>query len=474
MKIFKDLRFYLIIALSLVSVYLLQKLTIFAFPKIYYILGGLVVLALVLILVLMVYAKHKALRVIAIVLLLLFTSAFGYASTIVDNVYTAIKQFEENAKQKSKLQYSVIINGTFKDDETVPSLIDYKDGNFAVLEAGNTSYNHEVVEMIRDELGEKLQFESLDSIEEALTRLKDGSLDAIIVNESIRYLIDYDLDEITTPIKTYEFETEKIVEANKAQVTQEAFIVYLTGIDTYGSLDYISRSDVNKIMVVNPLSKDILLVDIPRDYYVPLSCYYNEYDKLTHTGIYGPSCTVETVENFFDIDINYYARVNFSSIIEIIDALGGVDVNNNNDFSIDGYHFPIGVNHLDGKQALAFSRERYSFDEGDQQRVRNQSLVVRGIINKILSPSILNDYENVLDVVSANVETNMPFEDIIALVQMQLKDNAEWKIESYTVVGEEAYAYSAMMGRELYMRLPIDEAVEEAQNLISEYLNRVY
>ena len=474
MKLLKDFRFYLLLLLAIVSIYLLNKTLIFSFPTNYYFIAGAILALILVILGLLAFNKHKWIKIVGISLSIILVAIFGYSASVVDNVYDALVKFEENAKQKSKLEYSLIINGIYGEEETIPSLDDYKNAKFAVLELGNTSYNHEVVEMVREELGVKVQFESIKSIEDALAKMNNGEIDVLVINESIRYLIDFDLKEYTTVIKTYEFESEKVVEASNAKVTEEAFLVYLTGIDTYGDLDYVSRSDVNKIMVVNPLSKDILLVDIPRDYYVPLTCYYDEYDKLTHTGMYGPSCTVETVERYFDIDINYYARVNFSSIIEIIDALGGIDVDVKESFDVSEYHYEQGIMHMDGAMALRFARERYSFEEGDQERIRNQSLVVEAIINKVLSPSILNNYADVLDVVSANVETNMPTSDIMALIQMQLKDNAKWTIDTYTCVGEEDYAYSAMMGRDLYMRIPIEESVNKAKELISEYLGRIY
>ena len=294
----------------------------------------------------------------------------------------------------------------------------------------------------------------------------------------MRHLFDTDLNSISTVIKTFEFENNKEIIRNPAKVTQEPFVVYVSGIDLFGDLTYVSRSYVNKVVVINPLSKDILLIDIPRDYYVPLSCFYNRSDKLTHTGIYGVDCTVQTISNFLDIDINYYARINFSTFIDMIDAIGGINIYIDKGFCASddagGVCYEDGMNHLDGWESLCFARERQTLPGGDNDRIKNQSKLMKSIVERVADPSILSNYTDLLAVLAKNIETNMSTNDMTSLIQMQLSDMASWNISSYGLEGYNAYDMSAVMGQELYVSKPIMSTVEEAKTLIAEVLAREY
>jgi len=281
-----------------------------------------------------------------------------------------------------------------------------------------------------------------------------------------------EFEDNTRIIYTITVEVESDDIADRTDVTKNAFNVYISGIDTYGGISKVSRSDVNMIMTVNPVTKEILLTSIPRDMYVTLHTY-GAKDKLTHSGIYGVDETVSTVEDWLGVDINYYIRVNFTTLVDVVDALGGIEVESDYAFSAGGYSFVVGTNQLDGDAALAFSRERYSFSSGDNQRVKNQQKVITGIINKITgSTAILTKYTQLLNSVGDEMQTNLSSSDISALVKMQLKDLGGWTIKSISVTGTGTYSSTYSMGStQLYVMIPDDTSVSEAQEEITKVMN---
>lgn len=261
--------------------------------------------------------------------------------------------------------------------------------------------------------------------------------------------------------------------AKRVDVTKEPFNIYISGIDTFGSINKVARSDVNMIMTVNPVTKEILLTSIPRDSYVALHTY-GAMDKLTHSGIYGVEETVTTVEDWLGIDINYYLRVNFTTLVDIVDIIGGIDVESEYAFSssVSDYSYVAGTNHLNGESALYFSRERKSLSSGDNERVKNQQRVMKGIINKITtSPVILTKYTQLLDAVGDKMQTNMDDSDMSALVRMQLDDLGGWTIKTNSIEGTGSKGATYSMGsRELYIMIPNEESVTSAQIEINKVL----
>ena len=254
------------------------------------------------------------------------------------------------------------------------------------------------------------------------------------------------------------------------EAVPETFIMYLSGIDTYGGVSARSRSDVNILAVINTKTKNILLLSTPRDSYVEFNETGGAKDKLTHAGIYGVEASMNALECLYDVQVDYYLRINFSGFVDIIDALGGIDVNSEYEFTVDPIKtYTVGVNHLTGLEALAFARERYSFADGDYQRAKNQMEVIRAVIQKCASSSLLKNYGTVMNAVAGSFETNMPQEQIAALVKMQLSDMAQWTVSSYTTGGTSMYAETfSMPGQELYVIELDPAAVEEAKQLIQE------
>jgi len=251
-----------------------------------------------------------------------------------------------------------------------------------------------------------------------------------------------------------------------------SFILYISGIDTYGSIGARSRSDVNILMVVNPDTGKVLLVNTPRDYYVQLRGKTGLPDKLTHSGVYGIDVSVGTMEDLYDITINYYLRINFSSLVTVIDALGGVDVNSAYAFSYGGYSFTVGMNHLNGAAALAFSRDRHDFAGGDRIRGQNQQRVIEGVIHKISQPSVLMNYTQILTAIQNCIQTSMTQDEISAQVRQQLDKGTQWDVTSISVDGTGALDYTyTYPGQRLYVMVPDESTVNLAKDMIQSTFN---
>ena len=266
-------------------------------------------------------------------------------------------------------------------------------------------------------------------------------------------------------------------EAN--QITKEPFVVYLSGVDNRGELTDKARSDVNILAVVNPKTKRVALVNTPRDYYVDLAGTDSK-DKLTHAGLYGVETSMATLGNLYGVNVEHYIRINFAGFINIIDAIGGVDVYSDQAFTSvgsPGYYDPTtfaeGWNHLDGKSALAFARERHAFASGDIQRGINQMKVIDAMVNKLKSPALLMSFSKLMDAAADCFVTSLSQDQITALVRMQLSDLASWDIQSCSVTGtsgKSSKCYSAK-GQSLYVMKPDENSVNEAKALIASVLD---
>ena len=262
-------------------------------------------------------------------------------------------------------------------------------------------------------------------------------------------------------------------------ITTEPFVVYLSGVDNRGELTEDARSDVNILAVVNPVTKRVALINTPRDYYVDLAGTDSK-DKLTHAGLYGVETSMETLGNLYGIEVDEYVRINFAGFIDIVDALDGIDVYSDYTFTSvgsPGYYDPTdfveGWNHLDGKAALAFARERHAFATGDIQRGINQMKVIDAMLEKIKSPALLTNYSRLLAAVADNFVTSLSSGQIAALVRMQLSDFAAWDIENCSVTGSSSsstHCYSAQ-GQKLYVMTPDEASVDAAKALIQSVLS---
>jgi LCP family protein required for cell wall assembly len=258
---------------------------------------------------------------------------------------------------------------------------------------------------------------------------------------------------------------------DKGQTEKEGvFTVFISGIDTPGAVSKTSRSDVNILATVNTKTHQVFLLTTPRDYYVPLSISNGVKDKLTHAGIYGVNVSMDTLSMLYDTKIDYYFRLNFTGFTNIIEALGGVRVHSDYDFEAGGYSFVKGDNYLNADEALVFARERHAFPQGDVQRGKDQMYVIEGVINKLTSPAVLKNFDQLMSGLSDSFETSMPYDTISSMVSSQLNGGKTWDIQKYHVVGtgDKQTTYS-MPNFHAYVMVPDQNSVDQAK----EYLNQI-
>lgn len=360
-----------------------------------------------------------------------------------------------------------------KDDDSAETLADAIDYNFGVQTTQDQVNTQLMLKDIEELFEKSINKTEYEGIAEEAQGLLNGEVQAIIYNEAFNAVIEEAIEDYSSQVKVlyqYGIETEIIKE--EVDISN-AFNIYISGIDVAGSISKNSRSDVNIIMTVNPDTKEILLTTTPRDFYVEIpGISGGSKDKLTHAGIYGVDASMRTLENLYGIDISYYARVNFTSLVKIVDALGGVDVESDYSFSAGGYSFQKGMNHLNGEQALAFSRERKSFSGGDRQRGKNQEAVIEAIIEKAISPELLRNANEIIASVSDCVETNMTRDEMARFINMQLEDPAIWKIESQAADGNgsSASCYSSGSQR-LYVMIPNETVVAECSQKMQDVIS---
>lgn len=359
-------------------------------------------------------------------------------------------------------------------DNPADTIEDAKGYEFGIQTAIDKKNTKKMCEEIEDKTGESIKTKEFKSFEEMAQTLLRDEVDAIVYNEAFTGVIEESISDYSDRIKIiHHYGIETVVEEKEEVDVEEPFNLYISGIDVSGAISTTSRSDVNIIMTVNPNTKKILLTTTPRDYYVPIpEISGGKRDKLTHAGIYGVDASIRTLEELYGIEIGYYAKVNFSSLIKIVDILGGVDVNSEYSFNAGGYSYQKGMNHLNGEQALAFSRERYSFSAGDNQRGKNQEAVIEAIINKAMSPAILKDASRIIESVSDSVQTDMGTAQMKKLINMQLSDNAKWDIESQATTGHgdqnTCYSSGSQM---LYVMNPDMDSVNASAARINEVMN---
>lgn len=401
------------------------------------------------------YPRNKVVRYVGMIISLLMTIVLAVGSVALMKTDDVLQKIG-GATYKTDNMVVVVK----KDDkaENISDAQNYRFGYQTVVDQDNTE---KMVKDVTNVIGRDLKAETYESLTDEANALLNGNIDAAIFNEGYMSMIDDSIEGFSDQVKIlYQYGIKTEIKQEKQADVSEPFNVFISGIDVAGPITTNSRSDVNIIMTVNPQTRKILLTTTPRDYYVTIPNVSGEQrDKLTHAGIYGVDASMNTLESLYGIDISYYARVNFTSLETIVDALGGVDVNSEVEFTAQGYSFTKGMNHMDGKQALAFSRERYSFQEGDNQRGKDQEAVLTAIIQKATSPAIIKSANEILATVSDCVETNMTSDEMAKFINMQLNDGVSWKIESQAASGrgdtQACYSSGAQL---LYVMWP-DEAV---------------
>ena len=344
---------------------------------------------------------------------------------------------------------------------------------------GPTGTDKDNIQQLMNDLkatqNKELTVEESRSYLAAYKSLLAGDTKAIILNSVFENIIESEYPDYASKIKKiYTKELTKTVETPK-DVKGDSFNVYISGIDTYGPISSVSRSDVNIIMTVNRETKKILLTTTPRDSYVPIADGgNNQKDKLTHAGIYGVDASIHTLENLYGIDLNYYARLNFTSFLKLIDLLDGVDVYNDQEFTAhtNGKFYSVGNVHLDSEQALGFVRERYSLADGDRDRGRNQQKVIVAILQKLTSTEALKNYDGIIKGLQDSIQTNMPLETMMKLVNAQLESGGTYKINSQDlkVTGRMDLPSYAMPESNLYIMEISDSSLESVKAAINDVI----
>lgn len=343
-----------------------------------------------------------------------------------------------------------------------------------VYENENKTDINTFVDEIKGKINKSLKTTDVNSYMLAAKNLITKKTDFIVLNEAYRSVIkDFipEFDELTEVVGDKEF--TRINKLSNKVEDRSSFNLYISGIDTYGPIETVSRSDVNLIVSVNQKTRKILITTIPRDTYVPIAGGgNNQKDKLTHAGIYGIDSSIKTLENFLDTKLDYYAKVNFNTLIEVIDVLGGVDVDNVQTFSAGGYNFPKGKVHLDGKKALVFSRERYHLADGDHDRGRNQERVLKAIIEKASRPESLLKTSPILSIAEKSAQTNMSKDFMVQMINKEIDVPKGYEIESQDLkgTGKMGLPSYAMPGYRLYMMVADDSSLKEVKDKIENTL----
>ena len=405
-----------------------------------------------------------------------FTIFFLTLAILVSSVsFFALQQF---------VGFTSHINSTSNYSEYSMSVVVLKDSevhNVTQLDSvtGPTDTDNENIQKliadIKTSQSKELTVEQSTSYLAAYTSLVSGEAKAIVLNSVFENIIESEYPDYASKIrKIYTKNITKEVAAPKVS-KNKSFNVYVSGIDTYGPISSVSRSDVNILMTVNRDSKKILLTTTPRDSYVPIADGgNNQKDKLTHAGIYGVDSSIHTLENLYGVDINYYVRLNFTSFLKLIDLLGGVDVYNDQEFTSrhGKFHFPVGNVHLDSEQALGFVRERYSLADGDRDRGRNQQKIIVAIIQKLTSTEALKNYSDIIQGLQDSLQTNMPIETMMDLVNAQLESGGSYKVNSQDLkgTGQMGLPSYAMPDSNLYMMEIDDSSLAAAKSAIQDVM----
>ena len=416
---------------------------------------------------------------------ILLSGAMIYTASAAGGVQAALQSLSGKLTEKETTYVIVMKDDPARD---IGDMQSYRFGTLSHMDQKNTEA---LMKAIKDGLG-KIKNTPYDNAVDLADSLYSKKVDAIALNEGYISMLEdvkgyEDFSQRTRII--YEFTTEhaqKPITPN-SKITTDPFVVYCSGIDARNkNVNIKSLSDVNILAVVHPVSHQILLINTPRDYYVPLvsAPYAGMRDKLTHAGGIGIEESAKVLGQLYNVEASYYMRVNFLGLVDIVDALDGIDVNSDYTFSchamgpttgygdLTPYSFQKGINHMNGYEALAFCRERHSFSGGDNQRGKNQMSVISGIVDKVTSPEILTRYDELLEAVKDCVATNMPYEDISNLVQMQMRDKGDWNITSYAVTGRGDFQQCPTMGAyDLWVMWPNENDIDTAKNLIQQVMN---
>ncbi len=436
-------------------------------------IAGLVLLVFVIIVFIMTRNAESKLRyVIGLLLSFLLIAVLAVGGFYLYKTFQTARLI--SAERAEVAQVGVYVKDGNEDSFDINNA-EYRYGILTVLDRKNTD---SAIAQIQNEYSVPVQTKDYQTLASLVDAVESDQVDAIIMNSAyVDVLEEMDgFSDIQDRIKevlmlriTSQLEPAKADTKDKIANDGNTFVVYISGIDTRtDELISKSRSDVNIIAAVNKKSHQILLLSTPRDYFVPLSISDGQKDKLTHAGIYGVQVSMDTLGMLYDIDVDYNFRVNFTGFKNIIDALDGVTVVSERSFEGMGYYFNEGENYLYGDAALAFVRERYAFEDGDNQRGRNQMALIRGVIDKMMSVDMLLHYNDVLDAVEGSFEMSVPYDLISQIVKDQIESPAKWNVVSYSVTGTGDTQVPYSMSQSAYVMIPDEDSVARAKDLLQQ------
>lgn len=447
-----------------IASYTMYAHNILAFRHVNVIYTAVLVVVFLVCLLLTLFKKGKHL---VTVLLVLFSIVVGVSLFAFKSLVDVADNINKTASY-SEIEMKVVVpaNSSISDVSELT--------NVQAPTSADESNINALIANIKSEKGVELTVDPVDSYQSAYENLINGSSQAMVLNSSYSSLLELSYNDYESNLKTiYTYKIKKAIEDTAKTTDKNVFNIYISGIDTSGAVSTVSRSDVNLILTVNMNTHKILMTTTPRDSYIRIpDGGADQYDKLTHAGIYGIETSVKTLENLYDIPINYYARLNFTSFVKLINALGGVTVYNDQAFtSLHGnYNFGVGnINLTSGEEALGFVRERYSLEHGDYDRGNNQLKVIQAIVEKLTSFQSVSNYSDVISTLQDSIQTNMPLNTMMSLVNEQLDSGKTFIFSSQEVTGTgstgQLTSY-AMPNASLYMIQLDDASVAKASQAI--------
>lgn len=436
-------------------------------PNKYLIIMIAVLLVVNIILGLLMLAKNKIINVIGMILIILFSSVMIVGFTYANKTFDNLKELVAPNEEKTNYYILSLNEGEYTDIKQLEGKV------VGILDQESES----LIEKLDSET--KLEYKKYPSIGDLIVGLELKEVDAIVVSSTVYNLIIEENENFEKSIKKLG-EVEVVGKQEKIESdinVNDSFIVYLSGLDSRdtSAVATAGLSDVNILVVVNPTTHKLLLIHIPRDYYVDVYGRPGMKDKLTHVGLYGTNTSMKTVANIFDININTYVKVNFKALTNVVDAIDGIDVYSDtafNSYHKKGWYVKKGMNHMDGEKALAYSRERYAYSSGDRHRGKNQTDVISAIVKKVSqNKQYLLKYNDILSSIQPYFNTNLELEDVQELVKNQIDTLKPWTVESISVDGSNSQNYTASWPKQMtYVMIPNQATIDNAKEKINQVM----
>lgn len=410
----------------------------------------------------------SVIKIILVVIEIIYIIVLFWVFSYLNNTFNFLNEFTNKYDYETKNYYILVLK-----DSNYQKINDLENKKIGYVQGLDKSVDKAIDDFDKKI---KLEHEEFTTFTEVFESLYNNELDGILIIDSFYNLLSEEDETITEKTKIiYKFSIREPIDdiSKNVDVTKEPFNIYISGIGTYGSVTDKGLSDVNMLISINPQTYQVLMLNIPRDYFVELDSI-GQKDKLTHAGMYGVETSVKTIENLLGIEINYYIKVNYNALINLVDVLDGVDVYSEYDFysAEFSYKFNKGYNHVNGKQALDFVRTRKAFIGGDRVRGENQQAMIQAILKKVLSKTILIKYNDILKVLENSFTTNISSDKIMSLVNMQLDKMPSWNITTISLDGSDSYEFTyTYPTQELYVMIPKEETIEDALKLLNEVIN---